>query len=140
MDVGLRRLLLGDKYTDIGHRLENIIYLELLRRGYNVGIGKVDDKEIDFIAESSGEKIYIQVAASVLDPNTFAREIAPLKKINDNYPKLILTLDELPIDENGIKQVNILKHLNQQRLLSLFSAPALFRINRSRQLNNTRLQ
>lgn len=111
VDVSLRRLLLGDRNTDIGHILENIVYLELLRRGYTVNIGKVEDKEIDFIAVSGGDKIYYQVAASILDPATFEREIAPLKKVTDHYPKFILSMDELPMGEDGIKQVNIMNFL-----------------------------
>ena len=111
VDVGLRRMLLGDKNADIGHILENIVYLELLRRGYTVDIGKVDDKEIDFIATIGGDKIYYQVAASVIDPATFAREIAPLKKVSDHYPKFILSTDELPMNEDGIRQVNIVDFL-----------------------------
>lgn len=111
VDISLRRLLLGYKTSDVGHILENIVYLELLRRGYTVKIGKVDDKEIDFIAESSGDKIYYQVSASVLDPTTFAREIEPLKKISDHYPKYILSMDEIPMNEDGIKQINIVDFL-----------------------------
>ena len=111
VDVSLRRLLLGDKNADIGHILENIVYLELLRRGYTVNIGKVDDKEIDFIAVTGGDKVYYQVAASILDPATFEREIAPLKKVTDHYPKFILSMDELPMGEEGIKQVNIVDFL-----------------------------
>jgi hypothetical protein len=111
VDLGLRRMLLGDKNTDIGHILENIVYLELLRRGYTVSIGKVEDKEIDFIAVIGDDRFYYQVAASILDPNTFEREIAPLKKVPDHYPKFILTLDELPMGEAGIKQVNIVDFL-----------------------------
>jgi len=111
VDISLRHLLLGDKNTDIGHILENIVFLELLRRGCTVSIGKVEDMEIDFVAEIGGDKIYYQVAASVLDPVTFAREIAPLKKVNDNYPKFILSMDELPMGEEGIKQVNIVDFL-----------------------------
>jgi hypothetical protein len=111
VDIGLRRMLLGDKFSDYGHILENIVYLELLRRGYEVNIGKIDDKEIDFIAVLGGERIYYQVSASILDPVTFNREIAPLKKVSDNYPKFILTMDELPIDDEGIKQINIIDFL-----------------------------
>jgi hypothetical protein len=111
VDISLRNLLLGDKNTDVGHILENIVYLELIRRGYAVTIGKVGDKEIDFIAETGGDKIYYQVSASILDPATFAREIEPLKKANDHYPKFILSMDELPMGEDGIKQVNIVNFL-----------------------------
>jgi uncharacterized protein len=111
VDISLRRLLLDDRNADIGHILENIVYLELIRRGYTITIGKVDDKEIDFIAEMGGDKIYYQVSASILDPATFAREIEPLKKVNDHYPKFILSMDELPMGEDGIKQINIIDFL-----------------------------
>ena len=111
VDVGLRVMLLGDKNADIGHILENIVYLELIRRGYTVSIGKVGDKEIDFIAMNGGDKLYYQVAASILDPATFEREITPLQKIADHYPKFILSMDELPMSEDGIKQVNIIDFL-----------------------------
>lgn len=113
VDIGLRRLLLGDKNADIGHILENIVYLELIRRGYKVAIGKIGDLEIDFIAEYNGEKIYYQVAASVLSPETFSREIAPLQKVTDNYPKFIISMDEISINEDGIKQINIIDFLMQ---------------------------
>lgn len=111
VDISLRHLLLGDRNTDVGHILENIVYLELIRRGYTVTIGKVDDKEIDFIAEAGGDRIYYQVSASVLDPSTFEREIEPLKRVNDHYPKFILSMDELPMGEDGIKQINIVDFL-----------------------------
>jgi predicted AAA+ superfamily ATPase len=111
VDTGLRHMLLGNKNTDIGHILENIVYLELLRRGYSVSIGKVDDKEIDFIAVTGDDKIYYQVAASILDPSTFEREISPLKRVNDHYPKFILSLDEISMSDEGIKQVNIVDFL-----------------------------
>ena len=111
VDIGLRRMLLGDKNADIGHILENIVYLELLRRGFTVDIGKVDDKEIDFIGMIGGDKVYYQVSATILDPATFAREIAPLKKVTDHYPKFIISMDELPMDEDGIKQINIIDFL-----------------------------
>jgi predicted AAA+ superfamily ATPase len=87
------------------------VYLELLRRGYTVDIGKVDNKEIDFIAMIGGDRVYYQVAASVIDPTTFEREIAPLKMVPDHYPKFILSMDELPMSEDGIKQVNIVDFL-----------------------------
>lgn len=111
VDLGLRRMLLGDKADDIGHILENIVYLELLRRGYTISIGKVDDMEIDFVAVAGSDIVYYQVAASVLDPETFRREITPLKKVSDNYPKYILSLDELPMNDEGIKQINLIDFL-----------------------------
>ena len=113
VDLGFRRVVLGEKRTNIGYSLENIVYLELIRRGYKVSIGKVDDLEIDFIAERDGDRLYYQVSASILDPNTYAREIAPLKKLNDNYPKFIITMDELPTNDNGIKQINVIDFLLQ---------------------------
>lgn len=113
VDIGLRRMLLGDSAADVGHILENIVYLELIRRGYQVKIGKVGELEIDFIAFKGSDRRYYQVAASVLDPITFAREIAPLKAVKDNYPKAILSLDELPMEEEGIKQINITDFLLQ---------------------------
>lgn len=111
VDMGVRWLLLGDGGRDIGHVLENIVYLELRRRGYQVYIGKIGELEIDFIAEKNGSKVYYQVAASILDPATYEREMAPLKKVRDNYPKYVLTLDTLPMEDDGIKQQNMIDFL-----------------------------
>lgn len=111
VDLGFRQVLFGENRSNIGFALENVVYLELLRRGYHVMIGKVSETEVDFIAERGEERIYYQVAASVLDPATFAREIAPLKKIKDNYPKYILTLDDFPMQEHGIPTVNVIDFL-----------------------------
>lgn len=111
VDMGLRTFLLGERTRDVGHVLENIVYLELLRRGYRVSIGKMDMLEVDFIAEKGDERIYYQVAASILDASTYDREFAPLKKIADNYPKFVLTMDMLPMGEDGIHQVNIIDFL-----------------------------
>lgn len=111
VDMGFRHLLMGNRRSDIGHILENIVYLELLRRGFRVYVGKVNELKVDFIAERDGERQYYQVSASVMDPRTFAREIAPLKQIRDNYPKTLLTLDTLPQEEDGIPQKNILEFL-----------------------------
>ena len=120
VDQGLRRLILGDKKNDIGFVLENIVYLELIRRGYEVYIGKIGDLEVDFIAENGDDKMYIQVSATVLDPNTFAREISPLEKIKDNYPKYIVTMDELPMNKDGIKQINIIDFLmNEWKMMDV---------------------
>ena len=111
VDLGLRRMLLGDSAADVGHLLENIVYLELIRRGYQVKIGKVGELEVDFVAVKGSDRRYFQVAASVLDPATFTREIAPLKAVKDNYPKAILTLDEIPLEHEGIQQINIVEFL-----------------------------
>lgn len=111
-DVTMRYALLGRKYFDLGHILENIVYLELLRRGYKVYIGKSGDKEVDFVAENSKGVIYFQVAYTVRDENTLKRELSALESINDHYPKFILTMDLDPeVDYNGIRKINVLDWL-----------------------------
>lgn len=108
-DIGLRNFMLGKKAMDAGHILENIVYLELLRRGYKVYVGKIDDMEIDFVAQNEQGNTYIQVSASVRDENTLTRELKPLKAVKDNYPKIILTLDDDPDgDYDGIIRKNAL--------------------------------
>lgn len=89
-------MLLGSKHADTGHILENVVYLELVRRGYSVYVGKVGDQEVDFVAESRDGLAYYQVAASVRDASTLERELRALQRIHDNYPKYLLTLDEDP--------------------------------------------
>ena len=112
VDMGLRFMLLGSRSTDVGHMLENVIYLELLRRGYEVYVGKVDNLEVDFVAMDGKETRYYQVAATVRDQQTLQRELASLQKINDHYPKRILTLDEDPeADYDGIRRINALEWL-----------------------------
>lgn len=113
VDIGLRNTMLGSSSgRDVGHILENIVFLELLRRGYDLYIGKVEGLEIDFVAKSSHEVKYIQVAASVRDSRTLEREIRPLKMIQNNYPKCIMTLDLDPVaDFDGIKKFNALDYL-----------------------------
>lgn len=97
---------------DMGHILENIVYLELLRRGYKVYIGKVDDLEVDFVAKNSENTIYYQVALTLREETVLQRELIPLKKINDNYPKYILTMDEdLDADYDGIRKINVIDWL-----------------------------
>ena len=106
VDIGLRRMLLGSKAIDAGRVLENIVFLELLRRKKKVYIGKVDDLEVDFVAVDQNEITYYQVAATVRDESTLSRELASLQKIKDQYPKYIITLDNDPIiNHNGIKQI-----------------------------------
>jgi hypothetical protein len=112
VDIGMRYMLLGSRSTDVGHILENVIYLELLRRGYEVYVGKVDEYEVDFVVMDGKRTTYYQVAATVRDENTLKRELAPLQKISDHYPKLILTLDEDPeADYDGIRRINALDWL-----------------------------
>ncbi len=113
VDIGLRNNLLANSESDIGHQLENIVYLELRRRGYQVAIGKLAVKEVDFVATSQEGLTYYQVSASVLDKNTLKRELAPLQAIQDNYPKVLLSLDEIGAGMNheGIQQKNLLQWL-----------------------------
>ncbi|MDR1559663.1 MAG: ATP-binding protein [Clostridiales bacterium] len=113
VDTGLRELLISGSSPDIGHLLENIVFLELCRRGYKVNIGKLAEKEVDFAASEAGGIEYYQVAASVLDANTLERELEPLRRISDNHPKYLLTLDDYPVNANydGIRQYNVIQWL-----------------------------
>ena len=111
-DVTMRYALLGRKNLDVGHILENVVYLELIRRGYKVYIGKVDDNEVDFVVENKDGRTYFQVAYTTRDENTLLRELTPLQKINDHYPKYILTMDLDPkTDYDGIVKMNVLDWL-----------------------------
>lgn len=111
-DIGLRYYLLGTKRADMGHILENVIYLELLRRGYQVYVGKVGTAEVDFVAVNENGTEYYQVAYSVMDENTLNRELASLDSIRDHNPKYLLTMDFVPpVSYNGIKQINALDWL-----------------------------
>ncbi|MEG0804781.1 MAG: DUF4143 domain-containing protein [Lachnospiraceae bacterium] len=112
VDLGLRNHILPRKRYDLGFSIENIVYFELLRRGYKTNIGKLDQMEIDFVAQKSGELIYIQVTADMTNEDTFNREIKPLQTIKDNYEKIILTLDKFTMGNyDGIKVINVLKWL-----------------------------
>ena len=122
VDIGLRYYMLGQgSGKDMGHILENVVYLELLRRGYEVYIGKYDDLEVDFVAKNSENTIYYQVALTTRESadgnnSVLERELAPLKKISDNYPKYILTLDDdLDADFDGIKKINVLDWLIKEK-------------------------
>lgn len=112
VDMGMRKVLLGSKAMDAEHILENIVYLELLRRGYDVYIGKVDDLEVDFVAMDDKGMTYYQVSATVRDEKTLKRELASLQSINDHYPKILLTLDDDPeMEYAGIRKNNALDWL-----------------------------
>lgn len=111
VDQGLRSLVFGGRDRDVGHVLENIVYLELRRRGYQIYIGKVGNQEIDFFVEKGDDKAYYQVSASILDQNTYQREIALLKAVRDHYPKYIVTMDEVPMGEDGIRQIPVMDFL-----------------------------
>ena len=114
-DLGLRNLLLSDSpKSDIGHCLENVVYLELLRLNKGkIFVGKNEDSEVDFILQmSNGKRVYYQVAYQVNDrPETLKRELAPFFKIKDNYPKILLTMDLVPEEFEGIKKINIVNWL-----------------------------
>ena len=111
-DIGLRYYLLGSRQTDGGHILENIVYLELIRRGYEVYVGKVGDAEVDFIAVNSEGEEYYQVSQTVMDEQTLKRELSSLEAIKDHNPKYLLTMDYTPFtSHNGIKQINVLEWL-----------------------------
>ena len=113
VDTGLRNLLLSSTNPDLGHKIENVVYLELRRRGYKVNIGKMAEYEVDFVAQKNNDLLYVQVSASVLDETTLRRELRPLEIISDHHPKILLTLDEVGSNANynGIRQLNLLDWL-----------------------------
>ena len=107
VDIGMRYMLLGSRQADAGHILENVVYLELLRRGYEVFVGKIDSFEVDFVAQDHKGIIYYQVALTTHGESTLQRELRPLQAIKDHYPKIILTMDEEPEEQyDGIRRIN----------------------------------
>lgn len=116
IDMGFRNMLLGYRDADRGHILKNIVYLELLRRDYQVCIGKAGETEVDFIAEKPDDKVYIQVTESMLSPETRERELRPLQMIPDNYEKIVLSMDRDFIKSyDGIKSLNLLDWLLDEK-------------------------
>ncbi|MBP5676942.1 MAG: ATP-binding protein [Bacteroidales bacterium] len=114
VDIGLRNLLLGIRPNDFGHILENIVYLELRRRGNQVFVGKVGKQEVDFVCLNGEDTAYYQVALSTREESTLQRELSPLEAIKDHYPKYLLTLDADPVSShNGIKKQNVIDWLLQ---------------------------
>lgn len=115
VDSGIRNLLLSTAGQDQGHLLENIVYFELRRRGYKVNVGKLGEKEVDFVATNIEGILYVQVSASVLDEQTLRRELSPLESISDHHPKILLTLDEVTsgTNFNGIRHIYLLDWLMQ---------------------------
>lgn len=112
VDIGLRNYLLGFRNRDSGHAIENVVYFELLRRGYDVAIGKIDQAEVDFIATKADDKFYVQVTESMAVEEVRRRELAPLQKISDNYEKIVLSLDPgLDASYEGIKSLNLMEWL-----------------------------
>ena len=110
-DHGMREAILGSNQRDINQIFENIIYLELLRKGYNVRVGKIDNLEVDFVCTKGNEKIYVQVAYLLASSETIEREFTSLEKIDDNYPKYVISMDEFDISRNGIIHINIIDFL-----------------------------
>lgn len=115
VDMALRSSITGNLGRDMGHILENIVYLELLRRGYKVYVGDIPDGEIDFVAEKNGSFAYFQVALSTLSEDVLERELKPLQMLNDNYPKYLLTMDEYDMEADfaGIRKLNVLQWLER---------------------------
>ena len=110
-DHGIREAILESNQRDINQIFENIIYLELLRKGYNVRVGKINNLEIDFVCIKGNEKNYIQVAYLLASSETIEREFSSLEKINDNYPKYVISMDEFDMSRNGIRHINIIDFL-----------------------------
>ncbi len=110
-DTGIREAVFGYNERDISQVLENIVFVELLRRGYTVNIGKFDENEIDFVCTKAGERLYLQVAYVLAEDRTIEREFSSLEKINDNYPKMVLSLDKFDRSRNGIRHQNIIDFL-----------------------------
>lgn len=112
VDIGIRNYLLGFRNRDTGHALENVVYFELLRRGYDVSIGKVDNAEVDFIGTKADEKVYVQVTEAMTSEDVRKRELAPLQKINDNYEKMVLSINPgMDSSYDGIKSINLIDWL-----------------------------
>lgn len=111
VDLGFREAIYGNNEKDIGQSLENIVYIELLRRGYNVTFGKFRTKELDFVCKNGEEIIYIQVSYILAEENTIKREFEPLLKIHDNYPKYVITMDRFDRSKEGIKHINMINFL-----------------------------
>jgi len=118
VDIGLKNYLLGFRNRDIGHSIENIVYFELLRHGYDVAIGKIGENEIDFIATNINSKIYIQVTESMANLGTRERELAPFYKIKDNFEKIVITNDESHLGiQDGIKIIRLIDFLLDEKIL-----------------------
>src|SRR5690606_32341301 len=112
IDLGFRNMLLGYRDADRGHILENVVFLELLRRDYRVYIGKVGETEVDFVAEKPNEKLYIQVTETMASGEVRQRELRPLRMIQDNYEKIVLSMDRSYINSyDGIKSLHLVDWL-----------------------------
>ncbi len=112
VDLGLRNAFLGERPWDWGHAFENLVYLELRRRGYEVTVGRIGKQEIDFVAVVSGDPVYVQVCQTLLDDKVREREFSALKAVGDAYPKYVLSMDDLDYSHEGIKHLNIRRFLS----------------------------
>ncbi|SHJ93551.1 protein of unknown function [Hathewaya proteolytica DSM 3090] len=110
-DHGLREAVYGNNQRDIGQILENIVFIELKRRGYDVTVGKNNNLEVDFVAHKGANRFYVQIAYLLAEESTMEREFRALESIPDNYPKYVVTMDEIDKSRNGIKHMNIRKFL-----------------------------
>ena len=117
MDLGFYKSQLEEKQQNIGHVLENIVYLELIRQDYKVTIGKFGNSEVDFVCRKDGKKVYVQVAYLMNDAECVEREFNPLININDNYPKYVLSMDKLSQSRDGIEHVNIISFLTNPEII-----------------------
>lgn len=110
-DLGFRQAIIGNNQRDITRVIENIVYMELLRRGYEITIGKIDGLEVDFVCKKSGKIIYVQVSYILANEETIEREFEPLRLINDNYPKYVITMDDAEMSHDGINHLNLVDFL-----------------------------
>jgi len=116
-DLGFRQAIIGNNQRDITRVIENIVYLELLRRGYEITIGKVDNLEVDFVCKKQKKLIYIQVSYLLANEETIEREFKPLKNISDNYPKYVITLDDVDMSHEGIEHLNLIDFLRDNDVI-----------------------
>lgn len=109
--MGFRQAIIGNNQRDITRVIENIVYMELLRRDYEITIGKIDGLEVDFVCKKSGKIIYVQVSYILANEETIEREFEPLRLINDNYPKYVITIDYAEMSHDGINHLNLVDFL-----------------------------
>ena len=117
-DLGFREVIIGNNQRDITRVIENIVYMELLRRGYEITIGKVDNLEVDFVCRKHDKPIYIQVSYLLASEDTVEREFRPLMGISDNYPKYVITMDDVNMSHEGIEHVNLVDFLVDDDLVN----------------------
>ena len=116
-DLGFRQSIIGNNQRDITRVIENIVFMELLRRGYEITIGKVGNLEVDFVCKKQSKPIYIQVSYLLASEKTIEREFIPLKNINDNYPKYVITMDEVNMSHDGINHLNLIDFLLDSEII-----------------------